>query len=159
MKITKNKLRQIIKESLKAENDEQKLLNLVFNDKGFDTVSTTQAFELAKILNIDLISIILKTFKPIGWEISPFDTNISFEFLLGPSDYGILGGLLYSISIDSTNESNVYKIISDLDALSDILINRKSEFAINKFPDELAKDKRFLKFFSNVLIQEYEFNK
>ena len=157
MKITKNKLRQIIKESLKAENDEQKLLNLVFNDKGFDTVSTTQAFELAKILNIDLISIILKTFKPIGWEISPFDTNISFEFLLGPSDYGILGGLLYSISIDSTNESNVYKIISDLDALSDILINRKSNN--NKFPDELAKDKRFLKFFSNVLIQEYEFNK
>ncbi len=157
MKLTKNKLRQIIKESLKAENDEQKLLNLVFNDKGFDTVSTTQAFELAKILNIDLISIILKTFKPIGWEISPFDTNISFEFLLGPSDYGILGGLLYSISIDSTNESNVYKIISDLDALSDILINRKSEN--NKFPDELAKDKRFLKFFSNVLIQEYELNK
>ena len=157
MKLTKNKLRQIIKESLKAENDEQKLLNLVFNDKGFDTVSTTQAFELAKILNIDLISIILKTFKPIGWEISPFDTNISFEFLLGPSDYGILGGLLYSISIDSTNESNVYKIISDLDALSDILINRKSNN--NKFPDELAKDKRFLKFFSNVLIQEYELNK
>tara|TARA_R100001510_G_C7601144_1_gene167681 strand:- start:129 stop:605 length:477 start_codon:yes stop_codon:yes gene_type:complete len=157
VKLTKNKLRQIIKESLKAENDEQKLLNLVFNDKGFDTVSTTQAFELAKILNIDLISIILKTFKPIGWEISPFDTNISFEFLLGPSDYGILGGLLYSISIDSTNESNVYKIISDLDALSDILINRKSEN--NKFPDELAKDKRFLKFFSNVLIQEYELNK
>ena len=157
MKLTKNKLRQIIKESLKAENDEQKLLNLVFNDKGFDTVSTTQAFELAKILNIDLISIILKTFKPIGWEISPFDTNISFEFLLGPSDYGILGGLLYSISIDSTNESNVYKIISDLDALSDILINRKSNN--NKFPDELAKDKRFLKFFSNVLIQEYELSK
>jgi len=157
VKLTKNKLRRIIKESLKAENDEQKLLNLVFNDKGFDTVSTTQAFELAKILNIDLISIILKTFKPIGWEISPFDTNISFEFLLGPSDYGILGGLLYSISIDSTNESNVYKIISDLDALSDILINRKSEN--NKFPDELAKDKRFLKFFSNVLIQEYELNK
>ena len=157
MKLTKNKLRQIIKESLKAENNEQKLLNLVFNDKGFDTVSTTQAFELAKILNIDLISIILKTFKPIGWEISPFDTNISFEFLLGPSDYGILGGLLYSISIDSTNESNVYKIISDLDALSDILINRKSNN--NKFPDELAKDKRFLKFFSNVLIQEYELSK
>ena len=157
MKLTKNKLRRIIKESLKAENDEQKLLNLVFNDKGFDTVSTTQAFELAKILNIDLISIILKTFKPIGWEISPFDTNISFEFLLGPSDYGILGGLLYSISIDSTNESNVYKIISDLDALSDILINRKSNN--NKFPDELAKDKRFLKFFSNVLIQEYELSK
>tara|TARA_R100000231_G_C5291757_1_gene154825 strand:- start:213 stop:689 length:477 start_codon:yes stop_codon:yes gene_type:complete len=157
MKLTKNKLRQIIKESLKAENDEQKLLNLVFNDKGFDTVSTTQAFELAETLNIDLISIILKTFKPIGWEISPFDTNISFEFLLGPSDYGILGGLLYSISIDSTNESNVYKIISDLDALSDILINRKSNN--NKFPDELAKDKRFLKFFSNVLIQEYELSK
>ena len=157
MKLTKNKLRQIIKESLKAENNEQKLLNLVFNDKGFDKVSTTQAFELAKILNIDLISIILKTFKPIGWEISPFDTNISFEFLLGPSDYGILGGLLYSISIDSTNESNVYKIISDLDALSDILINRKSNN--NKFPDELAKDKRFLKFFSNVLIQEYELSK
>jgi len=157
MKLTKNKLRQIIKESLKAENNEQKLLNLVFNDKGFDTVSTTQAFELAETLNIDLISIILKTFKPIGWEISPFDTNISFEFLLGPSDYGILGGLLYSISIDSTNESNVYKIISDLDALSDILINRKSNN--NKFPDELAKDKRFLKFFSNVLIQEYELSK
>jgi hypothetical protein len=157
MKITKAKLKQVIKESLKDESDEQKLLNLVFNDKGFDTVSTTQAFELAKNLNIDLISIILKTFKPIGWEISPFDTNISFEFLLGPSDYGILGGLLYSISIDSTNESNVYKIISDLDALSDILINRKSNN--NKFPDELAKDKRFLKFFSNVLIQEYEFNK
>ena len=157
MKITKAKLKQVIKESLKDESDEQKLLNLVFNDKGFDTVSTTQAFELAKSLNIDLISIILKTFKPIGWEISPYDANISFEFLLGPSDYGILGGLLYGISIDSRNESNVYKIISDLGALSNILTNRNS--INNKFPDELAKDKRFLKFFSNVLIQEYEFNK
>lgn len=157
MKISKNKLKLILKEEFIKESNEieQKLLNLAFNDAGKDEDSTAQAFSLANSLGLDIISIILKTFRPIGWKFSTLDSNAKFQFLLGPKEHGILGGLLYIVNLktqdDVTGEAiDILTLLSDLKFLSGLLATNKH------LPEQIAKNQRFLKYISNVLIKEYK---
>ena len=151
MNITKNRIRQIIKESLKNESFKQKLINLVFNNSGQDNESTAQAFALAKSLNIDLVPSILKTFVPAQFEITSTG-DVLFYFLLGPKEQGgILGGVLYKVYLEN-DQNNMIDVLSNLNEIANSLRLASYDDSF-KFPAELAQDKRFLSFLSDKLIR------
>ena len=145
MRLTKNKLRQIIKESLEQEMYNEKLLTLLFSG---DKDAENQAFNLAETLNIDLVKIALDSFtlsfNGAGWERDSTGSRDSYAFSMGPDiqEYTIRYNPNVTFAAAKQN-------LKDLNIVSRLLKNTRG------FPEKLANDERVQKFFSDKIYKGY----
>ena len=145
MRLTKNKLRQIIKESLEQEMYNEKLLALLFSG---DKDAENQAFNLAETLNIDLVKIALDSFtlsfNGAGWERDSTGSRDSYAFSMGPDiqEYTIRYNPNVTFAAAKQN-------LKDLNIVSRLLKNTRG------FPEKLANDERVQKFFSDKIYKGY----
>ena len=147
MKLTKNKLKKIIKESLEQEMYNEKLLTLLFSG---DKDAENQAFNLAETLNIDLVKIALDSFtlsfNGAGWERDSTGTRDSYTFSMGPDiqEYTIRYNPNITFAAAKQN-------LKDLNIVFGLLKNTRG------FPEKLANDERVQKFFSDKIYKGYGF--
>jgi len=157
VKLTKNKLRQIIKESLEQEMYNEKLLTLLFSG---DKDAENQAFNLAETLNIDLVKIALDSFTLLfngaGWERDSTGSRDSYTFSMGPDiqEYTIRYNPNVTFAAAKQN-------LKDLNIVSRLLKNNTKAHTEahpgKQFPEKLANDERVQKFFSDKIHKGYGF--
>ncbi len=153
MKLTKNKLKKIIKESLEQEMLNENLLKLLFSG---DKNAENQAFNLAETLNKDLVKIALDSFtlsfNGAGWERDSTGTRDSYTFSMGPDiqEYTIRYNPNITFAAAKQN-------LKDLNIVFRLLKNNTKAHPDKQFPEKLANDERVQKFFSDKIHKGYGF--
>ena len=147
MKLTKNKLKKIIKESLEQEMYNEKLLTLLFSG---DKNAENQAFNLAETLNKDLVKMALDSFtlsfNGAGWERDSTGSRDSYTFSMGPDIQEYTIEYNPNITFAAAKQN-----LKDLNIVFRLLKNTRG------FPEKLANDERVQKFFSDKIYKGYGF--
>ena len=147
MKLTKNKLKKIIKESLEQEMLNENLLKLLFSG---DKNAENQAFNLAETLNKDLVKMALDSFtlsfNGAGWERDSTGSRDSYTFSMGPDIQEYTIEYNPNITFAAAKQN-----LKDLNIVFRLLKNTRG------FPEKLANDERVQKFFSDKIHKGYGF--
>jgi len=153
MKLTKNKLKKIIKESLEQEMLNENLLKLLFSG---DKNAENQAFNLAETLNKDLVKMALDSFtlsfNGAGWERDSTGSRDSYTFSMGPDIQEYTIEYNPNITFAAAKQN-----LKDLNIVSRLLKNNTEAHPDKQFPEKLANDERVQKFFSDKIHKGYGF--
>lgn len=154
--VSKQRLRQIIKEALQEEREMvDKIFKLLFTDG-----HASQAMHLADSLQIDLVPLILKSIFDVEWEYDYHVDKFKFNIAISDSDYKQYT-VFFPVGLWSNDlppSANYIPPFESLpDALEDLTIVSKylEEYMGRRLPLEIIKDKRFVSHLSNLFIKVY----
>jgi hypothetical protein len=165
MKLTKNILRKIIRESLQKEQELiDKIFKLLFTDG-----HASQAMHLADSLQIDLIPLILESIFDVEWEWDWTIDKFKFSVAISDGDYKqytvfFPAGLWSNDLPPSANYIPPFESLKE--ALEDLtVVSRQLEYYVGpidgkklyerRLPLKIIKDKRFISYLSSLLIKAY----